>query len=331
MGVHRLSNREKREFYANLARLIRSGTALTAAIDLLARDTPWRMRQFLRALNERVKMGEPLGDALLAQRSRVTDLEISIITAAGKSGRLDKACDQLARYFDALDRARGKIITRVIYPILVLNVAPLFLNVSILINGGGVGPYLLTVAKPLGIFYVLVIAGWIWCRVIADAARTNVSVDRALRRVPGLGNIREKFALARFFTTMDAQLEAQVNIWDAFANAARTSGSARIIAGAREALQLLKKGDRLSDALSARRVLPDEHIRALRVAEQAGEVDAELARLAQESEDQALTSLDRWSEWLPRGLYVMVVLYVAWQIVATYKESLDGMQKFMNF
>ncbi|HEX4086965.1 MAG TPA: type II secretion system F family protein [Chthoniobacteraceae bacterium] len=328
--MSRLSTREKREFYSNLARLIRSGTALPAAIELLARDTPWRMRQFLRALNERVRLGEPLGDALLLQRSRVTDLEISIITAAGKSGRMDKACDQLARYFDALGRAQGQMISRIIYPLLMFHMTVLFLNVSILINGG-LAAYLWKIAAPLGVFYLLIIGGWLACRSAVQAARTNVGVDMALRRVPGVGNIREKFALARFFTTMDAQLEAQVNIWDSFANAARTSNSARIIAAARDAMPMLKNGERLSEAMAAKRVVPDEHVRALRVAEQTGEVDAELTRLAQESEDQALTSLERWSEWMPRIFYILILMYAGWQIVATYMGVLNGMKQYMNF
>jgi len=328
-AVHRLSNREKREFYTNLARLIRSGTSLPASIDLLARDTPWGMRQFLRALNGRIKQGEPLGDALLAQRRSVTDLEVSIITAAGRSGRLDKACDQLARYFEALAKAGTQMFSRVLYPLLIFHVTVLALNLAEIINGS-FSSYLWKVAKPLGVFYIAVAAGWLACRAIVESARHNVTVDSLLRRVPGVGNIREKFSLARFFTTLDAQLEAQVNIWDAFANAARTSDSARIIHSARAAMPMLKAGERLSEALAARRVIPDEHVRALRVAEQTGEVDAELTRMAQQSEEAALISLERWSEWLPRILYIGMMIYAGWQIVATYMGELQQTMQFLQ-
>ena len=61
VNVSPLSNREKKEFYSGLARLIRSGSALPNAIELLARDTPPRLGDFLRSLNARIKAGEPLG------------------------------------------------------------------------------------------------------------------------------------------------------------------------------------------------------------------------------------------------------------------------------
>ena len=102
--MHRLSNREKREFYAGLARLIRSGSSLPGALELLARDTPPRLGDFLRALNARVKEGQPLGDALLELRPKVTDLEAAIITAASRGGSWTRVATSLR---DILTRRCG--------------------------------------------------------------------------------------------------------------------------------------------------------------------------------------------------------------------------------
>jgi type II secretory pathway component PulF len=327
--VHQLSYREKREFYSGLARLLRSGSALPTALDLLARDTPQRVGDFLRALNERIKQGEPLGDALLHQRPKVTELEATIVTAASRGGKLDHGCDQLARYFESLARARGEIFHRLVYPLVVLHhLAPLALNISVLTTSGLV-PFLWASLTPLAILYALAAGLWLWWKALSEAARTNVAADKFLRRIPGIGPIREKFALARFFATLDAQLEAQVNIWDAFANSAKTSDSARIIAGARKAMPMLQAGERLSEALAAGKVIPDDLVRSFRVAEQTGELDAELAILAQRSEELAVAALARWSEWLPRVIYVAVLLFVGWGIVHWY--STDYLSPIKNF
>ena len=325
--MHGLSVREKREFYAGLARLIRSGTSLPAALELLARDTPRRLGKFLRALNKRIKAGDPLGDALLLQRPRVTELEASIVTAASRSGRLDRGCDQLARYFEALERARGEMSKRMLYPLLVLNVGPFIVNLQLLFTATPTA-FLIAALKPLAIIYAVAGAIWLAWWMLTEAARTNVLADMALARIPGVGPIREKFALARFFATLDAQLEAGVNIWDAFANAARTSDSARIITAARKAMPMLQKGERLSEVLAARKVIPAEYVRSFRVAEQTGELDAELTRLAQQSEELAVAALNRWSEWLPRMVYVGVLLYSGWQIVQWYKGYYESVNKF---
>jgi type II secretory pathway component PulF len=328
--VHRLTIREKREFYSGLARLIRSGSALPSALELLARDTPRGLGQFLRALNKRIKAGEPLGEALLQQRPRVSELEASIVTAASRGGRLDRGCDQLARYYEALERARGEMMGGMAYPLVMLHLTVIVVKVMVLITDG-LGPYLWATLKPLALLYALATGVWLVWGVLAEAARYNVTADKVVGKIPGVGPIRGKFALARFFATLDAQLEAGVNIWDAFANAARTSDSARIIAAARKALPMLQAGERLSEVLAAWKVIPAEYVRSFRVAEQAGELDAELTLLAQRSEDLAVASLKRWSEWLPRLIYTGVLFYGGWQIVQWYSGYVTSITNFNTF
>lgn len=284
----------------------------------------------MRALNSRIKAGEPLGDALLQQRPRVTELEACIVTAANRGGRLDRGCDQLARYFDALDRSRGEVFAGMAYPVVMMHLVLVSFSVPVLFSNG-LAPFLWAMAKPLMALYAGVAAIWIMWQVLAEAARTNVTVEMFLRRVPGVGPIREKFALARFFATLDAQLEAAVNIWDAFANAARTSDSARIITAAREAMPMLRAGEQLSEVLAAKKVLPAEFVRSFRVAEKAGELDAELTVMAQRTEEMAVAALKRWSEWLPRILYAGVLFYAAWMIVQTYANYLGQVNKIDPF
>ncbi len=287
----------------------------------MARDTPRGLGEFLRGLNERVKAGEPLGDALLQLRPKVTELEASIITAASRGGKLDRGCDQLARYFEAQVRASGEMWSRMAYPLAMLHLVVLVVNITVLFTAGLV-PFLWATLRPLATMYALAAGVWLCWQALAEAARYNVLADLLLRRIPGIGPIREKFALARFFSTLDAQLEAQVNIWEAFGNAAKTSDSARIIAAARAAMPMLKGGERLSEALGAKRVIPEAYVRSFRVAEQTGELDAELANLAQQSEELAVAALKRWSEWLPRMIYGGVLIYAGWQIVQFYVNYL---------
>jgi len=331
MRVHRLSIREKREFYTGLARLIRSGSALPNALELLARDTPRGLGDFLRALNVRIKSGEPLGDALLHQRPKVSALEASIVTATSRGGRLDQGCDHLARYFDALERSRNEMTSRMMYPLVMLHMSVLLLNVqNLFADGLSIPRYLASILPTLAVFYAIAAGIWLLWRGLEEAARTNVTADRLIGLIPGIGPIREKFALARFFATLEAQLEASVNIWDAFTNAAETTDSALFISAAREALPLLKNGERLSEAIAAKKVIPPQYVRTFRVAEQAGQLDAELNLMAQGSEELAVAALVRWSEWLPRILYTCVLFYVGWRIVVGGMEYVQMINNFGN-
>jgi type IV pilus assembly protein PilC len=253
----------------------------------------------------------------------VTELEAAIITAASRGGKLDKGCDQLARYFEAQVRARGQMIGNMIYPLVALNLVVFVVKIQTLLPpDGDLERYLWATLAPLATFYALAAGLWLCWQAFTEAARHSVVADKLLRRIPGVGPIREKFALARFFSTLDAQLEAQVNMWDAFANAAKTSDSARIIVAARQAMPMLQAGERLSEALAAKKVIPDEYVRSFRVAEQTGELDKELTLLAQRSEELAVAALNRWSEWLPRMIYAGVLLFAGWEIVHWYADYL---------
>ena len=309
---------------------MRSGSALPSALEMLARNTPRRLGDFLNGLNSRIKEGEPLGEALLRQQPRVTAMEASIVTASSLGGRLDHGCDQLARYFEALERARREMVGGMMYPLLVLHFAPFVFAIQIAFNSGAI-PFLEAVGEKLLFLYAIGGAIWFLWLGLNEAARTNVTIDWLLGRIPGIGPVRQKFALARFFAMLDAQLEAQVNVWDAFANAARTSDSARIVGRARSAMPALQSGSSLGEALAANKVLPEEYVRSLSIAEQAGELDAELTRAAQQSEEMAVAALKRWSEWLPRLIYFGVLLYTAYQIIMWYLNYFSAIKSFESF
>ncbi|MGA3171750.1 MAG: type II secretion system F family protein [Chthoniobacteraceae bacterium] len=332
--MNRLTIGEKHEFYAGLARLVRSGNPLPSALDLLERNSSRGLRGFLRDMNARVKQGEPLGDALLQMRPAISDLEAGIIGAAGRSGKLDHGCEQLSRYFESLDRARKQIIARSMYPLVMLHlIIPMaafgIVRIESLMQMPGTS-YVWLILIPFAVLYGAAAALWLLWRALSSAARSSAAADTFLSRIPGLGAVRDKFALARFFTTLEAQLEAQVNVWDAFASAAKTSDSGRIIAAARQAMPMLQSGERLGEALAMKNVIPEEYINSFRIAEQAGELDAELSLLAQRSEENAIAVLDRWSEWLPKIIYVGVLLCGASLIVIFYSKYFGGITRLLD-
>ena len=78
-------------------------------------------------------------------------------------------------------------------------------------------------------------------------------------------------------------------------------------------------------------ILYEEYLRAIRIAEETGELHAELASLAQRSEELAMAALARWSEWLPKIIYIGMLLYAAWQIVKFYSDYMSSLNNFDPF
>jgi type II secretory pathway component PulF len=75
---------------------------------------------------------------------------------------------------------------------------------------------------------------------------------------------------------------------------------------------------------------PEEMVRSFCVGEQTGELDSELQRLAADYQADGLARLDSLAEWLPRLLYIGVVIYVAYGAVTFYRSYLDQMMRLMD-
>ena len=97
-----LSLRQKQSFYHSLAQLIRSGVPFPKALDKLAGTTRGSARRLLDSTRQALASGRTVGEAFAAQRSEITPLEASVLTAVEKSGQLDHGLRELSDYFGAL-------------------------------------------------------------------------------------------------------------------------------------------------------------------------------------------------------------------------------------
>jgi type II secretory pathway component PulF len=115
-----------------------------------------------------------------------------------------------------------------------------------------------------------------------------------------------------------------VNVWESFVIAARTSASAKIVKSTPHAVASLQSGQRLAEVIAESNAFPKETVRAIRISEESGDMDKELPRLAREFEASALDRLERWSEWLPKIIYTLVVIYMGYQIVTAYQRIITA-------
>ncbi len=326
----KLSLREKRNFYHELGRLIRSGRAFPSALELMLENTGGSLRRFLRALHEAALRGETVEESFAKQRPGVTEMEISILSASERAGRLEHACAQLSSYFGALDQARGIVIKRSLYPAFILHFGIFVLAAPKLALGGTVAAYLRQTFGFLLLIYVAVLLLVFLLKQLTNAAQTNVAIDAALRTVPMVGKMRRAFALARFTATYEAQLSAGVNVLDTLTGAAQASQSALVRQAAREALPQIRTGAKVGPLLENARVFPASVARAFRLAEETGELDEELQRLTREFESEALSRIETLSDWLPKIIYMLVVVYLAYQMIGIYQKSLSTYTKLLD-
>jgi type IV pilus assembly protein PilC len=312
-----LSFRDKQRLYQRLSQLVRSGIPFPSAVDKLTSTSHGATRHLLRKLRHRVSQGKTVGEAFACEHPAVTVLETAVLTAVERSGRLEHGLQELANYFGGLAQARATIIKRCAYPFFLLHFGIFALAVPTLIFRG-IQPFVMqTFGVLLGVYAVAAVIAFLM-PMLGNIAATSVSVDRLLRTVPLIGRIRRSFALSRFCTVYEIQLDAGVNIIDSLLTAGQASRSGLVHSACNFAVPELRSGAQVGPLLAASGAFPAEVIQSFMVGEETGGLDKELKRLADELRIEALGTLETLSEWVPRLIYLAIVLYFAYQIILFY-------------
>ncbi len=309
--------REKQSLYHNLGQLLRSGVTFPAALRSLVPSARGGLRRLLAQLNRAIENGSTVAEAFAAQRPAVSEMEAGIVAAVERAGRLDRGLTQLAAYFGALAAARSSAWKKAAYPIFVLHFGILALGVKTLVTDG-VGPFLREVGPLFALVYGIALLVALAVPALSDASATSAAMDALLRCVPLVGAIRRNFAVSRFCSTYEMQLGAGVNVMDSLKAAGRASRSGLIAAAVARALPQVAQGSQVGPLLSAGSAFPESMLRDFTVGEQTGRLDEELDRLAEEHRRVALAKLDTLAEWVPRIIYIGVVVYLGYRIVDFY-------------
>jgi len=322
-----LSLRAKQSLYHSLGQLLRSGVPLPGALVSLAQTARGSQRELIQQLNKDINGGLTISAAMARHRPVVSELEVGIVSAVEKSGRLEYGMAELAKYFEALAKAREHILKESLYPALVLHFGVVTLSLPTLIFGGGTTAYIHQTVGTFAVFYGIVLVIALARPLCRDAGSRNASLDYLLRRIPLLGKVRRAFAVSRFCATYEMQFDAGVNVFDAMLVAQRAAMSGLIRAAVERAMPAVRNGAQVGPELAASGAFPEAVMRAFSVGEQTGQLSSELKRLAADYQEEAIAGLDTAAKRIAKIFYVAVLIYVGYGIVMGYKQYLDAALK----
>jgi len=316
----RFSSKNLAAFYCQLGTLVQAGVPIQRAMVSMRNTSPRAMRSAVASLAATVGEGAPLHEAMALCGNRFSQLDCHTIDMTERSGALDVGLLSLSRYYENRAAARSKLIAGSIYPLLLLAAGVFVSNVPALFLGAINGkPYsaLHYLWDTGGLLARLVLIGWgavLLLRWLLTVPRLNVMVDRLLKAVPVFGRLRFDYALSQWVSSIRLMLAAGIGIVPALESASRMV-HCPLIADAYERAEPLIGGQlEISQVLASTGVFPEELIQFWATGEQSGKMDEMLDRLAKFYEDRWRRSLDQVVTWLPRIAYMLVVLYMVWQI-----------------
>jgi type II secretory pathway component PulF len=119
---------------------------------------------------------------------------------------------------------------------------------------------------------------------------------------------------------MRTGLMASLRISEVLKLAGEASQSAVLRAGASRAARLVEEGSSLNAALRTAGGFPATFVNSVEMAEKAGMLDVEMSRWMTAEMEMAARAQDRLAEWLPRAVYFIIMLWIAYRIISTFSD-----------
>ena len=309
-------------FFQQLARLHSAGMAPVQALDAVHQgEGSLSLRRVAGGMADVIRQGGTYTDAFAAFPAVFPPLQVQLITAAERSGRIGSAFEMLSGYLERRHRRRQRLIGGLQYPILLVHLAVLLPPVVTLVQQG-LGAYLWAVVPVFAVLYGIVAAVLIVRRAIGDRLMPLTHVLILL--VPVVGRAVRKLSLSRFADACQCLYEAGVPVGECVEMAARASGNRHIERRLLRAAARVKAGTPVTEALAAVRALPADAMALLAAGQQAGELGTGLAKVAEYYQFEAETSIDRLLAILPVIALLAVSAYIGYIYITTMLRYMGG-------
>jgi len=300
-------------FVRQFSVMIDAGLPLVQCLEILGSQQENKtFAKILQQTRMDVEGGASLADAMRKHPKAFDDLFVNMIAAGEAGGILDTILKRLATYIEKAVKLKGQVKGAMVYPIAVISIAAIVIAVimwkvipTFASMFEGLGAQL-----PLPTRIVIAMSNWFvrllpfivigiilfvifFKRYYATHGGRRV-IDRIVLKLPIIGVLMQKIAVARFCRTLATLVSSGVPILDGLEITARTSGNAII----EDAIMAVRKGVEggltIAQPLKDSGVFPPMVVQMIGVGEQTGALDAMLSKIAdfyEEEVDQAVANL----------------------------------------
>jgi type II secretory pathway component PulF len=297
------------------------------SVDLLLEQRPVAsMRLWLEGLRRGLAAHLSIAESV-KQHTESIPMEVSLLAAGERGGRLEAAFEHLARYYELRQKSRDKAIGALVYPVILLHFGLIVPELpQIILGDGGLGRIVLHLA----IAWALLFGIGFGAMAAVKFAATSPAVDGVLNRIPLIGGVRRHWSLARFCQVFHTGLLAAFQMTETLKMAGTASQSAVLAEAGKEAAEGIEAGETLTASMKRTGAFPVVFMQSVGTAEVTGTMDREMERWAVAEAELASQAQDRLAEWVPRVFYVLVALYVAARILATFITVYGPLFKMMD-
>jgi len=325
-------------FSRQLATMLTAGIPLVQAFEIVGagHENP-AVRKLVLAIKQDVESGTSLANALGKHPLYFDDLYVNLVSAGEQAGALETLLDKIATYKEKTEAIKKKIKKALTYPAAVVVVA-IVVTIILLVFvipqfeslfkgfGADLPAFTRMVVEMSGFVrnqgWLLAIGlggfiyGFIWLKKRSASFRRLI--DRVALKLPIIGPILNKAAIARFARTLATTFAAGVPLVEALESVSGATGNIVFQEAVLRIRDEVATGQRLQRAMENTDMFPNMVIQMIAVGEESGSLDEMSGKVADFYEDDVDNAVDNLSSLLEPMIMAILGVLVGGLVIAMY-------------
>ncbi|MBU2926221.1 type II secretion system F family protein [Colwellia sp. 4_MG-2023] len=321
-----------------IATMLGAGVPLVQTIEMIGKGhNNGKMQKLLGEIAHKLSSGIPLSDCLRDHPRHFDDLYCDLVASGEQSGSLETIYDRIATYKEKAEALKAKIKKAMTYPIAVLVIAAVVTSILLIF----VVPVFQEIFAGFGaelpgftLFVVgisdFMVAYWhlglgaifafifLFKRAHRNSLKLRDQVDRQILKLPIIGDLLEKAAVARYARTLSTTFAAGVPLIDALESAAGAAGNAVFRDAILEVRTEVTSGMQMNLAMRNSNIFPDMVIQMVAIGEESGAVDDMLSKVANVYEAEVDNAVDNLTALLEPMIMAVLGVVIGGLIIAMY-------------
>ncbi|WP_286786165.1 MULTISPECIES: type II secretion system F family protein [Pseudomonas] len=325
-------------FTRQMATMMKAGVPLLSSFDIIGdgNDNP-NMRKLIDEIKQEVAAGNSFANSLRKKPQYFDDLYCNLVDSGEQSGALETLLDRVATYKEKTELLKKKIKKAMNYPIAVVVVAVIVTAIllikvvpqfeSVFENFGAELPaftqMVIGLSRALQEWWFLVLiallgAGFALKEAHKRSQKFRDNVDRGVLKLPIVGDILYKSAIARYARTLATTFAAGVPLVDALDSVSGATGNVVFKNAVNKVKADVSTGMQLNFAMRTTGVFPAMAVQMTAIGEESGALDSMLDKVATFYEEEVDNKVDGLTALMEPMIMAVLGVLVGGLIIAMY-------------
>lgn len=321
-----------------IATMLTAGVPLVQSIEMIGKGhNNGKMQVLLADIVDKLQSGIPLSDCLREHPKFFDGLYCDLVHSGEQSGALETIYERIATYKEKAEALKAKIKKAMTYPISVLVIAlivtsillifvvPVFKEIFDSFGAELPGFTLMVIALSefmQSYWYIFLaamfVASFLFKKAHLNSQDFRDKVDISILKLPVVGDLLEKAAVARYARTLSTTFAAGVPLPDALESAAGASGNAVFRDAILEIREEVTSGMQMNLAMKNCNIFPDMVVQMVAIGEESGAVDDMLSKVATVYEQEVDNAVDSLTSLLEPMIMAVLGVVIGGLIIAMY-------------